>query len=201
MPVSISSAFDAGAIEVVRAEVAHEIDLRLRADSHADFSQWFYFRVHGVQGQRCRLRFLNAGQATYPDGWKDYQAVASYDREHWFRVPTSFDGEVLTIAHTPRHDSIYYAYFEPYSWERHLGLLARAQLSPLARLVHLGCTADGRDLDMVTVSAAVGESVATRRQIWVIARQHPGETMAEWFAEGVLEALLGSSQKTEKIVR
>jgi len=26
--------------------------------------------------------------------------------------------------------------------------------------------------------------------VWIIARQHPGETMAEWFVEGMLDALL-----------
>jgi murein tripeptide amidase MpaA len=55
---------------------------------------------------------------------KDYRAVASYDHRHWFRVPTEFDGQRLVISHMPERDSIYYAYFEPYSWERHLDLLA-----------------------------------------------------------------------------
>lgn len=195
MSIHISSAFDAGAIEVVRADEAHAIDLRLRKDSHADIAQWFYFRLQGARGQRCKLRFLNAAEAAYPEGWKNYQAVASYDREHWFRVPTAFDGKVMTISHTPLHDSIHYAYFEPYSWERHLSLLARAQLSPRARIVHLGRTIDGRDLDMVTIGdLEAGNPVvgapAARRMVWIIARQHPGETMAEWFVEGLLDALL-----------
>src|SRR5262249_32193641 len=43
-----------------------------------------------------------------------------------------------------------------------------------------------RDLDVVTV----GEPGAEKRALWVIARQHPGETMAEWFVEGLLERLL-----------
>lgn len=29
--------------------------------------------------------------------------------------------------------------------------------------------------------------------IWVICRQHPGEPMAEWFAEGLLERLTADS--------
>jgi len=35
--------------------------------------------------------------------------------------------------------------------------------------------------------------------VWLIARQHPGETMAEWFVEGLLEALLDrdNSQATQ----
>ena len=185
MSIKISSHFDAGAIEVLRAETAQTIELKLRKDSHADINQWFYFRVQGARGERCTLRFLNAGEATYPDGWKNYQAVASYDRKNWFRVPTAYDGNVMAISHVPQFDSVYYAYFEPYSWERHLDLLGRAQASPLVRVEDLGTTAEGRDLN----SLVIGDPAA-RQKIWVIARQHPGETMAEWFAEGMVDALL-----------
>jgi murein tripeptide amidase MpaA len=185
MPIKISHQFDAGAIEVIRADSPAAIELNIRKDSHADFLQWFYFRLHGARGEPCTLRFMNAAHAAFPVGWQNYRAVASYDREHWFRVPTAYDGKVLTITHTPEHDSVYYAYFEPYSWERHLQLLARVDAVPFARAQDLGSTLEGRDLGM----AVIGNPAAAKK-IWVIARQHPGETMAEWFAEGMIDALL-----------
>ena len=104
MSIKISDQFDAGAIVVLRAEHPQAIDLNLRKDTHADFMQWFYFRLQGARGEPCVLRFLNAGEATYPGGWENYQAVASYDRVHWFRVPTAFDGQVMTITHTPEFE-------------------------------------------------------------------------------------------------
>ena len=189
MSIKISSQFDAGAIDVVNATSANAIDLNIRKDSHADITQWFYFRLQGAQAQPCTIRLLNAGQSAYPKGWEDYHAMASYDRVHWFRVPTRFDGQVLTIEHTPAMDSVYYAYFEPYSWERHLALLGRADASPCARVGDLGTTAEGRDLNVVTVGSP-GEG---KKSLWVIARQHPGETMAEWFVEGMLDRLLDAS--------
>ena len=97
MPIKISHQFDAGAIEVVDAALPYDIRLRLRKDSHADFSQWFYFRLQGARGMDCTMRIVNAGEASYPDGWVGYQAVASYDRQHWFRVPTSYDNGVLVL--------------------------------------------------------------------------------------------------------
>jgi murein tripeptide amidase MpaA len=185
MTIKISQQFDAGAIEVLRADDAQSIELNIRKDSHADITQWFYFRLQGAQGEACTIRFMNAGKSAYPDGWKDYQAVASYDRETWFRVPTSFDGTVMTIEHTPEEESVYYAYFEPYPWDRHLALIDSAQASPLVRLIDLGSTVEGRDMNLLVVGDADAE-----KKVWVIARQHPGETMAEWFVEGMLEALL-----------
>lgn len=185
MPIKISHQFDAGAIEVVSTENADAIELHLRSDSHADVLQWFYFRVQGARGRQCTLRFLNAGQAAFPQGWVNYRAVASYDRKHWFRVPASYDGQVLTVTHTPERDSVYYAYFEPYSWERHLDLLGKIDDSGLGQVRDLGSTIDGRDINL----AVIGNPAAAKK-VWVVARQHPGETMAEWFVEGMIDALL-----------
>ena len=185
MPIKISHAFDAGAIEIVNATHAQSIELKLRSDSHADFRQWFYFRL---QGARDQVRIVNAGQATYVDGWNGYQAVASYDRIDWFRVPTSFDGSVMTISHTPSQDSVYYAYFEPYSWERHLDLIGRAARAPFVEVMDLGSSVQGRDMNVVVV----GDRAAAKK-VWIIARQHPGETMAEWFVEGLIDGLLDAA--------
>ncbi|MBY0570838.1 MAG: hypothetical protein K2P61_06085 [Burkholderiaceae bacterium] len=188
MTIKISQNFDAGAIEVVRAEEADTIELKLRKDSHADIWQWFHFRLQGARHQETVMRILNAGEATYAKGWENYRAVASYDRETWFRVDTEFDGKVMTIRHTPEYDSVYYAYFEPYSWERHLDLLSSVQHSPLVEVVDLGNTVDGRDLNVVVVGDPAAE-----KKVWIIARQHPGETMAEWLVEGLLGALLDTA--------
>jgi murein tripeptide amidase MpaA len=194
--IKLSSAFDAGAIEVVAAQRCDDIRVNIRADSHADFRQWFYFRLQGAGGQRCQIRFPNAGQCTYVDGWRNYRAVASYDRRTWNRVPTHFDGNEMTIEHAPERDSVYYAYFEPFSWERHLDLLGAADASPLARVSDLGQTVEGRDINMISV----GASGPGKRSIWVIARQHPGETMAEWFVEGMVERLLDRSDPVARTI-
>lgn len=193
--IQISSGFDSGAIEVVEAASADAIALRIRQDSHENFSQWFHFRLTGARGQATSIRFINAGQSTYPKGWEDYQVVASYDRSSWFRVPTRYADGVLTVRHVPERDSIYYAYFEPYSWERHLKLLGRAERSPLVRVETLTRTSDGHDLDLVRIAGAA----SAKRRIWVIARQHPGETMAEWFVEGLIERLLDASDPLARV--
>jgi murein tripeptide amidase MpaA len=101
MPIKISQQFDSGAIDVVQADSANQIDLNLRKDSHADIHQWFHFRLQGARGQACTIRFLNAGQATYAEGLRGLPGRASYDTENWFRVPTTFDGQVMTVSHTP----------------------------------------------------------------------------------------------------
>ncbi|OAM36868.1 hypothetical protein A7P98_02695 [Eikenella sp. NML080894] len=190
----ISSNFDAGAINVINSADSQNIRLALRGDNAASFSQWFYFRLQGAAYQPCRIRIENAGQSSYPEGWEDYQATASYDRSNWFRVPTRYEDGVLTIEHTPLAGSVYYAYFEPYSHEQHLNLLGDAQGSGLCQIDDLGSTAQGRDINLLTI----GHQAASDLKIWIIARQHPGESMAEWFAEGLLSRLLDHQDPTAR---
>ncbi len=190
----ISSNFDAGAISVIDSADSQNIRLALRGDNAASFSQWFYFRLQGAAYQPCRIRIENAGQSSYPEGWEDYQATASYDRSNWFRVPTRYEEGVLTIEHTPLAGSVYYAYFEPYSHEQHLNLLGDAQGSGLCQIDDLGSTAQGRDINLLTI----GHQAASDLKIWIIARQHPGESMAEWFAEGLLSRLLDHQDPTAR---
>ncbi|KZE33878.1 M14 family metallopeptidase [Crenobacter luteus] len=192
--MKISSLFDAGNIEVVSLDRYDDIQLKIRKDNGSDFAQWFYFRLQGAAYQPCTLKLLNAHECAYPDGWQDYQAVASYDRTNWFRVPTRYEDGVLVIEHTPLAGSVYYAYFEPYSHEQHLNLIGQAQGSGLCQVSDLGSTLDGRDLNLLTI----GHEVESDLKVWIIARQHPGETMAEWFVEGLLSRLLDPQDATAR---
>jgi murein tripeptide amidase MpaA len=193
--MKISSAFDAGNIEIVSLFDPENIELKIRKDSAADFFQWFYFRIQEVKGLDLKINILNASGSAFPEGWIDYQAVVSYDRITWFRVPTTYDGKKLIIEFMPEYNSVYLAYFAPYSHDQHLNLLSTAQMSPNALLVNLGKTVEGRDLDMLVIGDDLDES---KKRVWVIARQHPGETMAEWFVEGFLSRLLDEHDPISK---
>lgn len=192
----ISANFDAGNIEVINAEDQTNIQLAIRPDVGGEFFQWFNFRLSGEVGEQYVLNIMNAGKASYLAGWEDYQAVASYDREYWFRLPTSYKDGKLTITAELACESIQIAYFAPYSYERHQDLLAAVQVHPLACLEHLGETLDKRDLTLVKV----GDGDSKKRSIWITARQHPGETMAEWLVEGLLNSLLDEDNATAKLL-
>ncbi len=199
--ITVSCQFDSGAIDVLRADDPADIGLHIRKDNAADIAQWFHFRLQGAAGVPVRLRFLNAGLSAYPKGWDGYRVVASHDRQHWQRIETTFDGQVMTALLTPDTNSVYLAYFEPYSWERHLDLIASVATSEHVQLERLGASLDGRDIDLLRITD-VGSAVpeAEKRKVWLIARQHPGETMAEWFAEGFLERLLDADDPVARVL-
>ncbi|MCK7631989.1 M14-type cytosolic carboxypeptidase [Shewanella sp. JNE10-2] len=190
----ISANFDGGNIQVVNLDNKDDIQLAIRPDAGGEFYQWFNFRFEGSVGHQYTLNIINAGTASYPKGWENYQAVASYDRQHWFRVPTQYQDGTLTIQLELDCDAIQIAYFAPYSYERHLDLLSSAQLHPDVNLEHLGLTLDGRDITLVKV----GNDHPSKRNIWITARQHPGETMAEWLVEGLINRLLDNDCPTAK---
>jgi len=196
----ITANFDAGNIDVINIEDKKDIQLAIRPDIGGEFFQWFNFRLSGQVGEQYVLNILNAGEASYLEGWEDYQAVASYDRQDWFRLPTSYKDGKLTIVADMECETIQIAYFAPYSYERHQDLLAAVQTHPLVTLEHLGETLDKRDLTLVKIGDGDSSSEVNKRNIWITARQHPGETMAEWLVEGLLYSLLDSDNATAQLL-
>ena len=79
-------------------------------------------------------------------------------------------------------DVAWFAYFAPYSMERHHDFVSRICGRPGVRLLELGRTLDDQPIDCLTL----GEG---SKQIWLYGRQHPGETMAEYWMEGALDLL------------
>jgi murein tripeptide amidase MpaA len=191
--IDISSAFDGGNIRLVAAD-GDRVDLEIAKDHRSDFYQWFYFRVTGGKGRPLELRILNCAGAAYPHGWDGYRACLSYDREEWVRADTRYAGGILTISVTPEADSLWVAYFAPYTMEMHHDLVAEVAGQPGVEYRALGKTLDGQDMDYLRI----GDGPL---QVWLYARQHPGETMAEWWMEGALGRLVDEADPVARVLR
>ena len=195
--IGINAAFDSGNIEVLSID-GPAATLRISRDHQSDFYQWFHFRVTGAAGRELVLRIGDLNASAYPAGWTDYDACVSEDREYWGRAPSSFDksedGGTLTIRYTPASDVAWFAYFAPYSMERHHDLVAEAAASEGVAYRCLGLTLDGQPIDCLEM----GEG---ERQVWLYARQHPGESMAEWWMEGALEVLTDPADPVARVLR
>ena len=189
MALHINSQFDSGNIEVINTQ-SNPIELAIHRDNKSDFYQWFHFSIAGAKDQDdLELSLTNAADVAFAEGWEHFQVVASYDREEWFRVPTRYEDGCLIFNHAPEYDMVWYSYFTPYSWEKHQDLIGWAQTSDVCTVTTLGNTLDGRPLNLLTI----GDELPHKRKIWLTARQHPGETMAEFAIEGLLEKLLDPS--------
>ncbi|TMM47167.1 M14 family metallopeptidase [Qipengyuania marisflavi] len=195
--IRIDSAFDSGNIEVLAIDGA-TAKLAIPRDHMSEFAQWFHFRVGGAAGRELELNITGLNDSAYPGGWPGYDACVSEDRDYWARAASSFDkdadGGTLTIRYTPASDIAWFAYFAPYSMERHHDLVAEAAASEGVEYRHLGNTLDGQPIDCL----AMGEGAVN---VWLYARQHPGETQAEWWMEGALEVLTDPADSVGRELR
>lgn len=195
--IQITASFDAGNIEVLSID-GTEARLAIRKDHESDFFQWFHFRVSGAAGRELTLRITGLGASAYPGGWPNYDACVSEDREFWGRAASewdaSLDGGTLTIRYQPEGELAWFAYFAPYSMERHHDLVAHIAGADGVTHRSLGLTLDGQPIDCL-------ETGTGPVQVWLYARQHPGESMAEWWMEGALDLLADLSDSVARELR
>lgn len=195
--ILIDAAFDSGNIDVISID-GPTARLRIPRDNKSEFYQWFHFRVAGAAGRELTLKIGDLNGSAYPAGWPGYRACVSEDRGWWGRAETSFDkdedGGTLTIRYASTSDITWFAYFAPYSLERHHDLVAEAAASEGVGYRCLGHSLDGRPIDCLTM----GEGDLP---VWLYARQHPGESMAEWWMEGALEALCDPADPVARVLR
>jgi murein tripeptide amidase MpaA len=193
MSITVNAAFDSGNI-LVAAIDGDRIDLTIAQDHLSDFFQWFHFRVAGAKGRTLTLRILNAGQSAYPFGWPGYKVRASTDRQNWRMIPTRYVDGVLEFEWTGSSELVWFAYFQPYTLEQHDALVARIALADGVTHRELGQSLDGRAIDCLELGTGP-------KHVWLYARQHPGESMAEWWMEGALEWLTDPTNATAQALR
>ncbi|MEG3087648.1 M14 family metallopeptidase [Sphingomonas sp. PB4P5] len=181
MSITVNAAFDSGNIDLVSVN-GDVVDLNIRRDRESDFYQWFYFRVAGAAGRKLTFRILNAGESAYPQGWPGYSTRASTDRMAWRQTATRYADGVLEWDWTGSDELVWFAYFAPYTMEQHEALVARTAALPGVAHRELGVSLDGQAIDCLTIGSGP-------KPVWLYARQHPGESMAEWWMEGALERL------------
>lgn len=193
----IDAGFDSGNIEVLGID-GRTARLAIRRDNASDFFQWFHFRVSAPAGEEVVLKLTGLNASAYPGGWPDYDACVSEDRDYWARATSTFDkdedGGTLTVRYVPSAGVFWCAYFAPYSMERHHDLIAETASCEGVDYVRLGTTLDGQPIDCLEM----GEGNV---KVWLYARQHPGETQAEWWMEGAIECLIDPADPVARALR
>ena len=181
MTLSIDAAFDGGNIHAVAID-GDRVDLEIIRDRYSGFYQWFSFRLAGARGRNVTLRIVNAGGAAFTGGWQGYRVRASIDRLAWRMIDTRYAEGMLEFDWAGESGLVWFAYFAPFTMERHHALVARIAAKPGVRHRELGRSLDGVAIDALVIGTGP-------KPVWLIARQHPGEPMAEWWMEGALDWL------------
>ena len=128
------------------------VNVEIRPDPYTELEkkqhfQYFSFRssinfsspsIKGIFSNKetIKVRYIlqNAGEASYANAFNGYSTFVTtrstpFDSESWRRTnDCSYENGCLTwthVHHLQHQHQAYFAYFPPYSYERHLGLVAK----------------------------------------------------------------------------
>lgn len=196
--MQFSTGFEGGAAEGLAADGDGNVHFRLPAGPGAKERLWFYFRVDSPEPIRPWFILDNEDDA-HQAYWDDVRPVVSTDGINWVRTEEAGHERSL-LDRVRRRPAVYrfrppaaartfwVAYFYPYgSRELDRFLAGLGPGAPITRSV-LGTSEEGRPI----VRLDIAPTGPARQNIWIIAREHPGETPSSFVLEGVLKGLLAS---------
>jgi hypothetical protein len=189
-PVEILADFESG--NAMGSSVVSPAHVRFsaRPDS-SPRPLWFYFCVQGSTAPAIRCELRNADQCLGPRlGWRTARPVFSADGRSWQRVArseyveeaTDFGYFSFTVPVVGRRTFVAYCY--PYT-TADLETLTQ----PLSRQRFELCRSPE---DRPVPYLRLGNHQSPKKSVWILARQHAGETPASYVAEGIVRTLAGS---------
>ena len=150
----------------------------------------------------------NAHAASYPLAWSGATvffttgSLEPCDDNSWLRnLSTKYVDGKLTWTHIhTANGSTFFSYWPLYTYNRHLKLITDCSIRISTRgsacskfnpvIESLGQTLEGREIECISIGNGTLSA-------WIQHRQHPGEPMAEFFAEGLLHRLFGICEDGE----
>lgn len=181
---NISSNFDSGNINLVKKK-DNKYFLEIKDDpykknTNKKYQYWFYFKVTNAKNKNNQYIIQNI--RTYFNDWCSFNVCYSYDNKTWKRCET-FINDRITWNKKSKKNTIWFAYYVPYPLSRKIKIMNKLKKHKNVEYKLLGKTKLNNDIDMISI----GEG---KKIVWIVARQHPGESIGSWIMEGLLRKLL-----------
>merc|ERR1711862_275421 len=152
-------------------DIIINVYINIQKDPYTELEQTYHYQYYNFRSminipnknKNNKIKYIisNAGNASYSIAWDDSTTFVSSggdpsDENTWKRLlNTSYNkdtGELSWVyEHNNNNDVVYFAYFPPYSYERHLKLISLCNLCPKANVFTLGQTLDGREMDCIQI--------------------------------------------------
>ncbi|MCK9424425.1 MAG: M14-type cytosolic carboxypeptidase [Ignavibacteriaceae bacterium] len=141
--------------------------------------RWFYFRINGVQNKFIKVTVSNSDVK---------RAVYSYDNKSFTRFSASESPATKTFQKTYEQDTVYVAYYIPYTLSFLRERIKQWSVSPYVKVDTLGYTLRSLPIHELTITdQAIPDSL--KYHVWVHARTHPSETPSSWQFDGFIESI------------
>ncbi|MCX6639779.1 MAG: M14-type cytosolic carboxypeptidase [bacterium] len=194
-------------------EGAAAVDFGVLSDGAVEFSipfepggpeyLWFYFKVIGDNSNQPEFILKNAAGAHQTGKrWNITRPVFSADGSTWVRADQTSYRDVLGLGRLLGRkpvfrfrspistDTLWVAYCYPYTLTQLDSYVKSLANHPELTFTTLGKSEEGRDIPRLIIQSNRDVDVTNRKSIWIICREHPGETPASYVCEGMVSALL-----------
>ncbi len=142
--------------------------------------RWFYFRITGVKDKFIKVT-ISTSDVNRP--------MYSYDNKEYKRFTESEAPQLNVFQKTFERDTVYVAYYTPYTFSYLQERLAEWETSEYVTLDTLGFTEKNLPMqEIILTDKSVPDEEKLR--VWIHARTHPGETPSSWHFDGIMQKLL-----------
>jgi murein tripeptide amidase MpaA len=199
--LTFSTDFESGAAENPHQRWDGAVAFSIPHDPGGKEYLWFYFKVMGAPDQTLDFVIENAEEAHQTgDRWEITRPVFSADGVHWERAREAHYIREFSLQHPLGQkvfrfrspiaaETLYVAYCYPYTPQMLHEFLASVK-ERSDGVSSLGKTEEGREIPVLQIGPKDLKYPENALEIWVICREHPGETPASYALEGMVEALL-----------
>ncbi|MDD5484235.1 MAG: M14-type cytosolic carboxypeptidase [Kiritimatiellae bacterium] len=205
-PVMLDADFEGGGLENIRKAGDRHFVCSLRKGT-SPAPLWYYFRLRGVKNRRVLIEIDNAhdikNDKSYlddPEFWPIARPVFSYDKKHYGRIRNPhYDpaSGVFSFAHRFKEDTAYVSFSFPYVCSDLEKYLARIRSSPHVRIRRIARSGEKRNIYWIAVTDAAIRTV--KKGVWILARQHAGETPGSFAVEGLVNYLLSDASAARRL--
>lgn len=198
--IQFDDSIPSGSVVSPKQDLDGTIRFSLRPDSgDGQEKLWFHFKVSSDQDVQpwFEIRRTRAHQRN----WNIVRPVFSEDGINWVRASEVqlggnrygkllSDGSIMRFRSPIKAKQLQVAYAYPYTPENLDGLVNQIENNSLVKLSWLAGSEEGTPIRRIDVSKP--QSDHDKDVIWVIAREHPGETPSSYVAEGFILSLVQS---------
>lgn len=189
--MAVRADFEGGNVENAEIFSASHVRFSARADA-SPRPLWFYFCIDNARVPAVRCDLVNADACLGPRlGWRAARPVFSADGRVWQRLARASYVELdagsgyftFTVPVVGPHTYVAYCY--PYTTEDLAALLGSLPNWQGLEQTELSRSAEGRPVPYLRL----GNHDAPAHTVWLLARQHAGETPASFTVEGFLQEI------------
>lgn len=169
--------FDSGNLQSVSTTDSINYVVRVRSDI---VGRWFYFKMKNVRNRFVSVTIQNS-DVTRP--------MYSYDNKNWIRFTETESPQKNLFRKTYAKDSVYVAYYVPYSIEQLHQKVSQLNSNPYVKIDTIGFSEQNRPLIILTITDfTVPDS--QKFFVWSHGRTHPSETPSSYHLDGMINYLL-----------